>query len=196
MYRNGVQIATVATTSYLDRAPVVGGNTYTLVANNTGGISSSSSIPVNAIWYPAPSTIAPAQMPVVLPLPVTPNTATTEQPSIAGFLTASLSYGSRDSQVKILQSILVAHGYLAANLTTGFFGNLTLQAVQKFQCDHAIACSGAAGWGIVGPKTRTALNALAGSGAEISPSASSTASLNAEIQALQQKLQALEAQLK
>ena len=187
VYRNGSQIATTASTSYLDTAPITGENDYSIAAYNVSGVVSQTSTPISAL-YPAPtstvsqvSTPAVVSAPVVVAQPSSPD-VTAVQPA----LTASLSYGLRNDQVSALQSILAAHGYLTSTATTGFFGNLTLQAVQKFQCDNGIACSGAPGWGIVGPKTRTALNALMGG----------TASLNAEIQALQQELQALEAQLK
>jgi len=197
IYRNGSQIATTASTSYLDTAPLTGENDYSIAAYNVSGVVSQTSTPISAL-YPAPtSTVSQISTPAVVSAPVV--VAQPSSPSVTAVqptLTASLSYGLRNDQVSALQSILAAHGYLTSTATTGFFGNLTLQAVQKFQCDNSIACSGAPGWGIVGPKTRTALNALMGGGAEVSSSASGTASLNAEIQALQQELQALEAQLK
>jgi peptidoglycan hydrolase-like protein with peptidoglycan-binding domain len=97
-----------------------------------------------------------------------------------------LYYGLRTAQVTTLQSLLVANGYLSSANATGFFGSLTLAAVQKFQCDNNIACTGGAGYGIVGPKTRNILNSLA---------SSSAAALTAKVQALQAELASLEAQL-
>ncbi len=208
VYRNGNQVATVASTSYLDTAPLLGENFYNISAYNVGGLFSQSSTSAGASWYPAP-TGTTSQLPssVVTPVPAvstSPSSSNTTSgqtsqvasPSAASSLiTASLSYGLRSDQVSALQSVLASHNYLASTAITGFFGNLTLQAVEKFQCDNNIACSGALGWGIVGPKTRTALNTLFGENATAS-SSSSDAALNAEIQLLQQELQSLEAQLK
>jgi peptidoglycan hydrolase-like protein with peptidoglycan-binding domain len=72
-------------------------------------------------------------------------------------LTAYLYFGSRNSQVTTLQSILIADGYLSSAVT-GYFGNMTLKAVQKFQCDRNIVCTNDGGWGFVGTRTRAALN--------------------------------------
>jgi fibronectin type 3 domain-containing protein len=209
IYRNGTQIATIATTSYLDTAPVLGSNMYSISAYNQGNIFSSSSTVVNADWYPVSttttSTVIPVPSPAVVYSPamtVTGTQSLSSQPTVSSstlssmpLLTASLYYGLRSDQVSTLQSLLVSHGYLASNFATGFFGNLTLQAVQKFQCDNGVLCSGA-GWGIVGPKTRTILNGLADGTATASSSPLSTTSLNAQLQALEQQLLNLEAQLK
>ncbi|MCL5016008.1 MAG: glycosyl hydrolase family 18 protein [Patescibacteria group bacterium] len=69
----------------------------------------------------------------------------------------SFSLGSSGNNVKIIQSELIAKGYLAAGNATGYFGSLTLAAIEKFQCDHISVCSGASGYGIAGPQTQTAL---------------------------------------
>jgi fibronectin type 3 domain-containing protein len=206
--RNGSQIATnIASTSYLDTAPLVGGNTYAVDADNIGGIISGSSTPVTVSWYPAPTGTVSLPAPIAAPAPV-PSSSPVSLPPISSpgpqaqmttpaslpaaepLITVSLSYGMRSDQVSALQSVLAAHSYLASTAATGFFGNLTLGAVQKFQCDNNIVCSGAPGWGVVGPKTRAALNALSPS----SSPASSLSAINAEIQALQQELKNLEVQ--
>ena len=74
--------------------------------------------------------------------------------------TKYLYFGLHDAQVGALQSFLAEHGYLSSANTTGFFGNLTFRAIQKFQCDQEIVCTGGTGWGTVGPKTRGVLNKL------------------------------------
>lgn len=48
---------------------------------------------------------------------------------------------------------------------TGYFGRLTKANVQKFQCEQNIACSGneaTTGWGVVGPRTRAAIQRVCG----------------------------------
>lgn len=43
---------------------------------------------------------------------------------------------------------------------TGYFGTLTLKAVQQFQKKYGITHAGEAGYGSVGPLTRAKLNSL------------------------------------
>ncbi len=68
----------------------------------------------------------------------------------------ALSLGASGAAVTALQSFLRAQGYLSS-APTGYFGPLTERAVQGFQCDQNIVCSGTpatTGFGSVGPKTR------------------------------------------
>jgi peptidoglycan hydrolase-like protein with peptidoglycan-binding domain len=106
--------------------------------------------------YVAPVATTSAVLPAssVVPPSVTPS-----HPASTAF-TQFLYAGLRSAQVKALQSLLVARGYLLPTGATGFFGNLTLHALQQFQCAQKIVCTGGAGWGTVGPKTRSALNGL------------------------------------
>src|SRR3990167_810915 len=60
--------------------------------------------------------------------------------------TKTLRYGMKDPEVKELQRILSV-------IITGYFGNLTLAAIKKFQSSHGLTPDG-----IVGPKTRFVLN--------------------------------------
>jgi spore germination protein YaaH len=71
----------------------------------------------------------------------------------------SLTVGLSGADVTALQTALIAKGYLTAGSATGYFGALTLAAVEKFQCAQGIICSGAAveGYGIAGPKTQAVL---------------------------------------
>ncbi len=79
--------------------------------------------------------------------------------------TRSLSLGLSGSDVQVLQSALIAKGYLPAGKATGYFGALTEAAVKKFQCDQKIVCSGIS-YGVAGPRTQAA---LAGGTASLSP---------------------------
>ncbi|HEV8677218.1 MAG TPA: glycosyl hydrolase family 18 protein [Candidatus Paceibacterota bacterium] len=77
--------------------------------------------------------------------------------------TRSLSLRMSGSDVTALQNQLIAKGYLASGKNTGYFGNLTQAAVEKFQCDKKIICASDAvsGYGIAGPKTQAALASAA-----------------------------------
>jgi spore germination protein YaaH len=70
----------------------------------------------------------------------------------------SLTLGLSGTDVKEVQTKLIARGYLSAGSNTGYFGAQTLSAVKKFQCDKKIACSASVnGYGVVGPKTLASL---------------------------------------
>lgn len=74
----------------------------------------------------------------------------------------TLRFGSRGTDVTKLQQFLASQGLLASDSITGYFGNLTQTAVQKWQASHNIVSSGSpetTGWGVVGPKTRAAITA-------------------------------------
>ena len=99
-------------------------------------------------------------------LPVPPALATTASIPL---LTVALSLGSSNTQVKILQELLNDDGYQVSASGNGspghestYFGPATLHALVRFQCAAISVCGGAPGSGLVGPKTRTALNALGG----------------------------------
>jgi chitodextrinase len=188
LYRDGVSVATVTSTNYLDTAVSPGMHAYNVIATDISGatspMSATSTIIVPVATASVVATSSPASSATAVPSSVASGIAS---------LTQSLYFGLRTAQVKELQSLLAANGYLSSGSATGFFGSITLGAVQKFQCDNNIVCTGGAGYGIVGPKTRSVLNSLASS----SPSSalSSTAALTAEIQTLEAELANLEAQL-
>lgn len=71
----------------------------------------------------------------------------------------SLSLGLSGNDVVLLQNALIDKGYLPLGKNTGYFGLTTQTALKKFQCDQGIACadSTVSGYGIYGPRTRTAL---------------------------------------
>ncbi len=72
--------------------------------------------------------------------------------------TRSLSFGMSGADVTALQTKLISQKFLAAGNDNGYFGEMTLAAVKKFQCAQKIACdSSTAGYGNAGPKTLAAL---------------------------------------
>lgn len=73
--------------------------------------------------------------------------------------TQTLYKGSRGVQVRLLQQFLAQDADIYPEGTiSGYFGSATQAAVERFQDKYGIAHFGNAGYGIVGPKTRTVLN--------------------------------------
>jgi len=89
---------------------------------------------------------------------------TSSAPSTGGkkyTFTKPLSRGSRGIEVTALQEFLARFSDIYPNgQATGYYGALTEQAVKLFQVKYRIASNGVAGYGSVGPKTRTKLNSL------------------------------------
>ncbi len=110
--------------------------------------------------------------PVQVPNPISaPESVPVTPPSTpTGSITSILRIGVTNSQVKILQQILNANGFIITTSgggspghETNYFGSLTREAVKKFQCAKGIVCDGneaTTGYGRVGPNTRNALNSL------------------------------------
>jgi hypothetical protein len=143
---------------------------------------------------------------------------TTAAPAAAsGALTSSLSFGTIDPQVLLLQQLLNAAGFTITSSGPGSpgqettkFGSLTRDAVRRFQCARSIACSGdeyTNGYGFVGPRTRMELLTLAPNTPTVAPPATPAASapaapssktleinsLKVQIAELQKRLAELEA---
>ena len=170
VYRGGTKIGDVSSTPYLDSIASTSTVSYIVVAYDPTGNLSGESPPLNVIpsqvllsTSAATSTVqaatssAPAVVPPAPPVVAPPSSGTTT------IFTAPLYFGLRNAQVKSMQSVLLKQGYLDPASATGFFGSITRQAVKKFQCDQKIVCAGgpaSTGWGIVGAKTRKALNGL------------------------------------
>lgn len=206
VYRDGAQIKSGTSTNYTDVGLSPGLHIYNLTATDVSGavspMSASSTVIVpitstsTATMTPPPTTSIPTSVTVTAP-PVAAGASVTTP---ASPITQSLYYGLRNAQVTALQTVLVGDGYLSSIYATGFFGNLTLKAIEKFQCNESIVCTGGAGWGIVGPKTRAALNALEGTStasttSEAIPSTVPASSMLSEIQTLEAELATLEAKL-
>jgi hypothetical protein len=72
----------------------------------------------------------------------------------------SMERGMSGEDVRELQTLLIARGFLDAGNDTGFFGPLTEEAVQELQIALGIVSSGTpeeTGFGQAGPQTRAAL---------------------------------------
>ena len=76
-------------------------------------------------------------------------------------ITQSLAFGTSNDDVSLLQRFLMQRSYLHIPQETGYFGILTMLAVEQYQCDRGIVCGGDArttGFGVVGPRTRKSVN--------------------------------------
>lgn len=72
-----------------------------------------------------------------------------------------LSLGMKNDDVFNLQTFLAGFSDIYPEGTkSGYFGNLTRKAVERFQEKYGIASVGDSGYGLVGPKTRAKLNEL------------------------------------
>ena len=138
------------------------------------------SFTVTSVTPPAPSP-SPSPTPTPTPTPTpppppptrsssggggrsspTPTPTPTPTPSSAPALTRTVYAGSRGGDITTLQNFLITRGYLGQGNNTGFFGQLTRSAVQRYQCDKLQICSGdesSTGYGVVGQRTRAAMAA-------------------------------------
>ena len=106
--------------------------------------------PKAAATTPIPAKVAPVTTPTVKKTPV----STTKVQ-----ITRTLQRGQSSAEVKALQSALVQQGFLSQENATGYFGAITESALIDFQIKRGLVTSRtAAGAGLVGPKTRAALN--------------------------------------
>ena len=106
-----------------------------------------------------------AQVKAISAVPAAPTVVPpTAIPSAGRFITG-LYIGVKNDDVRALQEFLKAQGsdIYPEGLVTGYFGNLTRSAVQRFQLKYGIvADSSDPGYGYVGPKTRAQINKLLG----------------------------------
>jgi len=90
----------------------------------------------------------------------------------------TISLGSRGAEVSALQKYLAGYPNIyPEGLVTGYFGPLTVRAVERFQADRGIVSSGTAattGYGVVGPKTRGALLSACSGGPVMLPPVTGT----------------------
>lgn len=160
--RNGTQIMDTTSTSYVDTGLTTStAYQYVVVAYDAAGnVSAPQSVAATTL-----ATNPVVATPATTTAAATPTTVPTATPTTASSFafTTLLSYGMRGTAVTALQTVLIQEGDLATGYATGFFGTLTQAAVRKFQCGAGIVCAGGpstTGWGLVGVRTRKALNAL------------------------------------
>ena len=109
------------------------------------------------------STPAPTMESTVTPAPVVaaPQVSAPSVQIMAGApLVKRLAISSQNNDVRQLQEMLVNDGVYPEGLITGYYGQLTKKAVQRFQEKYGIAKQGDPGYGDVGPNTRAKLNQI------------------------------------
>ena len=83
---------------------------------------------------------------------------------VCALLERNLSVGMTGDDVRSLQEFLRTEGYLSAQ-ATGYFGELTRDALMRWQASEGVVSSGSAqatGWGLLGPRTRERIKAWCG----------------------------------
>ena len=92
------------------------------------------------------------------------STATSTTVTSAKSIGKNLSAGMKGDEVKLMQEVLINEGLLAKGSASGYFGNLTKQAVIKFQekyADEILKPVGLTkGNGFLGTGTRAKINKL------------------------------------
>jgi len=114
-------------------------------------------------------------------------------------LIGPLKPGDRSTQVTLLQQILATDKAIYPEGTvTGFYGNLTTKAVERFQCKYLLICSGSPssnGYGLVGPKTTTKINEFFSGTSSSTTNGSSTLSEQQLVEKLKAQIKALQEQI-
>ncbi len=84
----------------------------------------------------------------------------------AQVISSTLRVGSSGAEVTRLQQFLAADSTIyPEGLVTGYYGPLTQQAVERYQCRQNIVCSGSpstTGYGQVGPRTLATISGIGG----------------------------------
>lgn len=118
--------------------------------------------------------------------------------NIQPILTKPLKPKSEGGEIKQLQEFLSRDKEIyPEGLITGYYGNLTVKAVQRFQKKHGIVSEGTpetTGYGIVGPKTIARLNELS-SHSQVLPEPTTvvgSAGVNKELMIIQLKQRLIE----
>lgn len=150
--------ATAAKKSY--QKTLTRAHTNFLARVKSGVVTSTpvASIVTNVILAADASTTAPA-VPVVAPASIPSSVALPPPAKAAIRISHSLERGERSEEVQRLQNLLVKKGLLDQEFATGYFGDHTESAIVSFQQSHHIISKRTSfGAGIVGPKTRKALD--------------------------------------
>ena len=112
--------------------------------------------PPPSVTPPSATPPSPIPTPVITPLPSLSSPPGTPPTTAPIRFKTSLYRGLRNSDVATLQRFLIKRGLLAADNATGFFGNITEQAVKQFQASQGLPATG-----YVGPLTQGVLQNFA-----------------------------------
>ena len=187
---------------------ISGGNSGSSGGSSSGNVSSTATTSSTAATTSSTTTTTPSGIENALSVVSSNPASQTAQnviTQIAGQLTRTLKYKSRNKDVTTLQEFLAQYPDIyPEGITSGYFGVATRKAVERFQEKYGIALPGDLGYGIVGPATRAKINSLINSAQNgISNLAQNISSgqvqtiqeIKAKIQELQQQLVALLQQL-
>lgn len=117
----------------------------------------------------AQSTPVPAPTPVPTPAPVTVPVSgipSCPVPPITQTLAKGSTNATSGNQVSSWQKFLAQQGFLSQSSVTGFFGTVTQNATQQWQCKYSVVCGGSpgtTGWGAVESTTRAKILEVCGS---------------------------------
>jgi peptidoglycan hydrolase-like protein with peptidoglycan-binding domain len=135
-----------------------------------------------------------------IPTPKAPEVAKPSEVAkiVSPVFNTTLRYGMTSDDVKRLQELLATNPEIyPEGIVSGWFGQLTKKAVQKFQCKYNIVCKGnekTTGYGLVGPKTRAKIQEVFGQPS--APTLTTAEQIQAKIQELLEKVKILQEQLK
>lgn len=113
---------------------------------------------INALLTGGSATSTASSTPILIEFPEPASSMTAS--GICPVISRLLQFGASGTDVTNLQQFLITVGFLEAENATGFFGSLTQAAVQEWQAANGIVSGGTpqeTGFGVVGPRTRVAL---------------------------------------
>ncbi len=144
--------------------------------------------------YSLPPSVAPI-LAVTTPSPSAPATGGGgASASVSSVFVKAVSLGSTNSDVKRLQTLFSTDPEIyPEGLTSGYFGQATKKAIQRFQEKYGVAKKGSTGYGALGPATRAKIQEVFGGQSTNSTGASP---INTTASDLQTKLKALQDQVK
>ena len=157
----GKVVATVViTNSFIDEQGLENGKTYyyTVRSVDSAGNESNNISQISIVTSASFTSLAQANINAPLLLP--PGQA------LKGEILRNLSVGSTGEDVKSLQTVLLNEGVYPSGLITGYFGQMTFEAVKRFQEKYSseilVPADLTSGNGYVGVGTRKKINSLLG----------------------------------
>lgn len=182
---------TLANTASYNSYPTCGAASCNAGYRLSGSGASATCVPIGGggilVTTPPPTPTVPEE--VAQPSPVAQ--------LVSSVFNTTLRYGITSDDVKRLQELLASVPEIyPEGIVSGWFGQLTRKAVQRFQCKYNIVCEGdekTTGYGLAGPKTRQKLQEIFGQ-PSVTPSAETSQQIEAikkQIKQLQEKLSQL-----
>ena len=152
-----------------------------------------------------PSNTSASETPVISLPPLTttspvPSNVSVSEVSVSTAFTKVLRFNETNDDIKRLQTILASDKTIyPEGITSGYFGNLTRSAIQRFQAKYGIVSGGSpetTGYGAFGPKTRAKVQEIFSSvslvpgGETVSPAPTQTITTSSGVVAITRTLRA------